>query len=146
MKITSPEFGANKKIPSKYTCEGEDVNPPLEFEDVPEDAKSLVLIVDDPDAPSKTWVHWVVFNIPPDTESIDEDTVPDEAILGRTDFGNKSYGGPCPPSGAHRYFFKLYALDIELDLESGSVKQEVEYAMQNHVIDHAEIIGIFARN
>lgn len=145
MKIISSEFKNNEKIPSNYTCEGEDVNPPLEFVDVPEDAKSLALIVDDPDAPGKTWVHWVVFNIPPETEEIDEDTVPDDAILGRTDFGNKSYGGPCPPSGTHRYFFKLYALDAMLDLDSGASKQEVLDAMNGRIIEKAELVGIFAR-
>jgi hypothetical protein len=145
VKIISSEFKNNEKIPSNYTCEGEDVNPPLEFVDVPEDAKSLALIVDDPDAPGKTWVHWVVFNIPPETEEIDEDTVPDDAILGRTDFGNKSYGGPCPPSGTHRYFFKLYALDAMLDLDSGASKQEVLDAMNGRIIEKAELVGIFAR-
>lgn len=145
MKIISSEFKNNEKIPSNYTCEGEDVNPPLEFVDVPEDAKSLALIVDDPDAPGKTWVHWVVFNIPPETGEIDEDTVPDDAILGRTDFGNKSYGGPCPPSGTHRYFFKLYALDAMLDLDSGASKQEVLDAMNGRIIEKAELVGIFAR-
>lgn len=145
MKITSREFKNNEKIPSKYTCEGEDVNPPLDFSGVPEDAKSLALIVDDPDAPAKTWVHWVVFNIPPDVTEIDEDTVPEDALLGRTDFGNKSYGGPCPPSGTHRYFFKLYALDSMLDLESGASKQDVLDAMNGRIIEKAELIGIFTR-
>ena len=146
MKLTSPAFANNGKIPSKYTCEGEDVNPPLVFDDVSEDTKSFVLIVEDPDAPAKTWVHWVVFNIPPYTREIDEDTVPDDALLGRTDFGNKSYGGPCPPSGTHRYIFKLYALDTELDLEVGVTRREVEYAMQGRVIDEAQLTGLFSRD
>lgn len=146
MKLTSPAFANNGKIPSKYTCEGEDVNPPLVFSDVSEDTKSFVLIVEDPDAPAKTWVHWVVFNIPPSTREIDEDTIPDDALLGRTDFGNKSYGGPCPPSGTHRYIFKLYALDTELDLEVGVTKREVEYAMQGRIIDEAHLTGLFSRD
>ena len=104
MKITSSAFQNNAKIPSKYTCDGENVNPPLQFLDVPNDAKSLVLIVDDPDAPSKTWVHWVVYNIGTKTSEVKGNSVPEGGIEGMTDFGKPGYGGPCPPSGVHRYF------------------------------------------
>lgn len=147
MKITSPDFENNKEIPSKYTCDGENVNPPLKFEEIPNQAKSLILIVDDPDAPGKTWVHWILFNISPTTEKINENSVPEGALGGITDFGNALYGGPCPPSGTHRYFFKLYALDSnELDLGGAVLKDELERKMQGHIIEQAELIGLYSRN
>ena len=145
MKIISSVFQNNTKIAYKYTCDGENVSPPLEFIDVANNAKSLVLIVDDPDAPSKTWVHWVVYNIDPKTREILENSVPKGAVLGITDFGKPGYGGPCPPSGVHRYFFKLYALDSILDLPQNPTKQMVEEKMQDHILDQAELIGFYGR-
>jgi hypothetical protein len=142
MKLTSPHFQHNSMIPSKFTCDGLDVNPALDIEDIPEETKSLVLIVDDPDAPMGTWVHWVVFNIPVASQ-IQEDSVPGRQ--GVNDFRKKDYGGPCPPSGTHRYFFKLYALDTELDLEEGVRKQDVEEAMKDHILAEAELIGLYKR-
>lgn len=145
MKILSSAFKNNTNIPSKYACDGDDVNPPLEFIDIPEKAKSLVLIIDDPDAPTKTWVHWVVYNISPNATGVDENSVPKNGIEGMTDFGKPGYGGPCPPSGTHRYFFKLYALDIVLDLPEGATKQMVEQKMQGHIIDQSELIGLYSK-
>jgi hypothetical protein len=142
MKLTSPNFQHNGMIPKKFTCNGDDVNPALKIEDVPKNAKTLVLIVDDPDAPAKTWVHWVVFNIPI-TSQIDENSVPGKQ--GMNDFRKKNYGGPCPPSGTHRYFFKLYALDQTLNLQEGVTKQDLEKAMQGHILDQAELIGLYKR-
>lgn len=145
MKIESPVFQNNQQIPSKYTCDGENVNPPLQFLDIPEATKSLVLIVDDPDAPGGVFVHWVVFNIDPEIRSIAENSVPDGVIEGMTSFGNKGYGGPCPPFGTHRYFFKLYALDKKLDLNENASKKEIETAMASHVLAQAELIGLYQR-
>lgn len=145
MKITSVAFQNNTKIPSKYTCDGENINPPLEFVDVPNNTKSLVLIVDDPDAPSKTWVHWVVYNINPDVTEVEENSIPEGGIEGMTDFGKPGYGGPCPPSGTHRYFFKLYALDATFDIPQNATKQMVEEKMEGHILDKAEFIGFYSR-
>ncbi len=142
MKITSPEFEHNGLIPEKFTPQGADVNPALIIAGIPEGAKSLALIVDDPDAPMGTWVHWVVFNIPL-MSRIEEDSIPGKQ--GVNDFGRKDYGGPCPPSGTHRYFFKIYALDKELDLKEGISKKELERAMQGHVLENAELIGRYKR-
>jgi len=140
--VRSESFGQNQKIPRKYTCDGDDVNPPLMIEQLPPSTKSLVLIVDDPDAPSGTWDHWVVWNIPQSTK-IGENVVP--GIEGINSFGKHSYGGPCPPSGTHRYFFKVYALDAELKLGSNSKKKDVEKAMQNHILAKGELIGLYSR-
>lgn len=145
MKISSPAFRHNDSIPAKYTCDGADVNPPLRFEDVPPNAKSLALIVDDPDAPRGTWVHWVVWNISPDTREVPEDSVPKGALQGMNDFRKIEYGGPCPPSGTHRYFFKLYALDTLLTLGKNADKASLEAAMQGHIISRAELIGRYKR-
>ena len=146
MRLTSPAFENNQLIPSKYTCDGEDINPPLRIEGVPEETKSLVLIVDDPDAPLGTWDHWIVWNIDPSTSLIEENKVPEGAIEGKNDFGKNSYGGPCPPSGTHRYHFKLYALDKKLQLDSSSEREAVEKAMEGHILDWAELIGLYGRN
>jgi len=145
MKIESPVFSNNELIPKKYTCDGEDVNPPLKISEVPEEAKSLVLIVDDPDAPMGTWVHWTVWNIDPKTVEIPENSVPEGAVEGITDFGKPGYGGPCPPSGTHRYFFKLYALDTTLDLDSNAKKTDIEKAMKDHILEKAELVGVYSR-
>jgi len=142
MRLTSAEFNNNEFIPKKFTCEGEDINPALVIEDIPSNAKSLALIVDDPDAPMGTWVHWVVYNIPI-ISRIDEDSVPGEQ--GINDFRRQDYGGPCPPSGTHRYFFKIYCLDAELNLKAGLSKQELEKAMQGHVLQRAELVGLYKR-
>jgi hypothetical protein len=146
MKIISSAFEHNTKIPRKYTCDGENVNPPIHFLEVPDDAKSLVLIMDDPDAPAKVWVHWVVYNINPQTSEVKENSIPQDGIEGMTDFGKPGYGGPCPPSGTHRYFLKLYALDTALDIPRNATKQMVEEKMQDHIIDKAELISLYSRN
>jgi hypothetical protein len=145
MKIESPAFSNNQFIPSKYTCEGDNVNPPLRFSEIPQTAKSLVLIVDDPDAPSGTWVHWTVWNISPNTQEITENSVPEGAVEGLTDFGKPGYGGPCPPSGVHRYFFKLFALDTVLQLENSAKVSELKKAMEGHIIAEAELVGLYER-
>ena len=142
MKITSPEFGHEELIPSKFTCDGKDINPPLLFEAIPPEAQSLALIVDDPDAPRRTWVHWVVYNIPLQ-EGIEENSVPGD--LGRNDFKRRRYGGPCPPIGTHRYFFKLYALDTKLHLNADIEKGDLEKAMEGHILDRAELIGRYKK-
>lgn len=144
MKLVSPVFEHQQKIPAKYTCKGENISPPLEFIDVPQNAKGLVLIVDDPDAPAGTWIHWIVFNIPISVSSIAENSKP-EGTLGVTSFGKPGYGGPCPPSGTHRYFFKLYALDSTLDLSANADKKAVGEAMNGHIIEKAEMIGLFSK-
>jgi len=142
LTIISPAFESNKPIPSKYTCDGDDVNPTLNIEGIPEETKSLVLIVDDPDAPMGTWDHWIVWNIPP-TNKIEENSVP--GTEGLNDFRKHSYGGPCPPSGTHRYFFKVYALDTKLDLHPNSRKKDVEKAMKEHILAKGELVGLYSR-
>lgn len=145
LKITSPIFDNNDNIPKKYTCDGMDINPPLLIENVPKDAKSLALIVDDPDAPMGTWVHWILWSINPGTKEIKENRVPEGTKQGTTDFGKHDYGGPCPPSGTHRYFFKLYALDNVPALSPGSRKADLEKSMKGHIISQAQIIGLYRR-
>ncbi len=145
MKLESSAFENNGEIPKKYTCDGEDVSPPLAISEVPEDARSLALIVDDPDAPAGDWVHWVAFNIPASTASIGENSTP-SGVEGTTDFGRTGWGGPCPPSGTHRYFFKLYALDTQLELDSTTTKAELETAMTGHILDRAELMGKYKRS
>jgi len=145
MKITSPAFEHNKNIPAKYTCDGENINPPLQITEIPNNTQSLVLISDDPDAPMGTWVHWTIWNISPQTENIAENSSPSNATEGLTSFGKPGYGGPCPPSGTHRYFFKIYALDTNLELSVDSKKDDLEQAMANHVLDSAELIGLYQR-
>jgi len=139
-------FNNNENIPEKYTCDGENVNPPLKIIDAPENSQSLLLIVDDPDAPAGTWVHWILFNIPANINEIAENSVAEGAVQGQNDFGKAEYGGPCPPSGVHRYFFKIYALDTILDLTNKATKQDVENAMQGHVLDSAELVGLYSRS
>jgi Raf kinase inhibitor-like YbhB/YbcL family protein len=144
-KLASPAFVNNGYVPAHYSCDGTDINPPLEIAGVPAGAKSLVLIVDDPDAPIGMWVHWVVWNIDPATREIAEDSVPSGASQGKNDWKRNSYGGPCPPSGVHRYFFKLYALDVKLNLGSGATKSELEKAMHGHALASAELIGLYKK-
>ena len=145
MILKSSAFENNGYIPQKYTCDGENINPPLEIDDVFENAISLVIIVDDPDAPSGNWVHWLIWNIDAKENSIDEGTVPNSAIQGVNDFNENSYGGPCPPSGTHRYQFKLYALDTKLDLNPKSKRNDLENAMSSHIIDQSLLIGLYER-
>ena len=143
MKLTSPEFKNGSNIPSKFTCEGEDINPALIIENIPAGTKSLALIVDDPDAPVKTWVHWVVYDIDPAMDKIRENSVPGKQ--GVNDFRRKDWGGPCPPSGTHRYFFKLYALDKVLGLPEGIDKRGLEKAMEGHILASSELVGLYKR-
>lgn len=144
LKVTSSAFENSGMIPSKYTCDGIDVNPQLSIEGIPPKTKSLVLIMDDPDAPMGTWVHWVLWNIHIDGE-IEENNVPGGAVQGVNSGGEISYAGPCPPSGVHRYFFKVYALDAGLDLDEGATKKEVENAMKGHILAKGELIGKYSR-
>lgn len=143
--FTSPDFIHRQPIPSKFTCDGENINPAFNISSVPVKAQSLALIVDDPDAPGKAWVHWVISDIPSGTAEIAENSVPAGAVLGKNDFGKLDWGGPCPPSGTHRYFFKLYALDTELDLPEGASKANVEAAMKDHILEQTELVGTYQR-
>lgn len=148
--ITSPAFHEGKSIPSRYTCDGEDMSPPLEWGEVPAGTQSIALISDDPDAPMGVWVHWVLYNLPPDTRSLQEDMPPDEklpngALQGVTDFRRTGYGGPCPPSGTHRYYFKLYALDRKLDLGAGAAKNDLLKAMEGHILGEGMLMGVYKR-
>ena len=142
MKISSTAFKNNENIPRKYTCQGEDINPPLIFSQIPEETKSLALIMDDPDAPNETFVHWILFNIPI-VDGIDEDS--SEGVEGINSAYQEGYMGPCPPSGTHRYFFKLYALDIKPDLKKGCKKQDLENEMKGHILAQAELIGLYKK-
>ena len=150
-QIKSSAFEPGGPIPRKYTCEGPDVSPPLEWQHVPEGTKSLVLICDDPDAPMGTWVHWVIYNIPADKTSLPEAVKTDRIVLGdirqgTNDFRRTGYGGPCPPAGKpHRYFFKLYALDVESSWEPGLTKAQVLKKMEGHVLGQAELMGTYQR-
>jgi len=146
MKITSTEFENESMIPSKYTCDGDNINPPLSFNGIPSDTVSLVLVVDDPDAPGGTWLHWTVWNIDPAAEGIPENSVPAEATEGVTDFGTPGYGGPCPPSGTHRYFFKIYAIDMTLDLDTSTSVDALMSAIEGHILGQAELIGLYERS
>ena len=139
MKLASPTFAHNAMIPKKYTCQGSDISPPLTISDIPSGTVSLALINEDPDAPMATWDHWLIWNLKPAPE-IKEDSAP--GTQGKNSWGRNDYGGPCPPSGTHRYFFKLYALDSELDLPVGATKAELETAMKGHILEQAELIGL----
>lgn len=150
IKVTSSAFEDGGLIPAKYTCDGEDISPPLQWAGVPEGAGSVALICDDPDAPMGTFVHWVLFNLPAITTELAEDvpadkTLPNGAGQGITDFGRIGYGGPCPPSGTHRYFFKIYALDTELALKAGVSKRELLRAMEGHILAQGQLIGKYRR-
>lgn len=146
MKLTSPAFTHNEVIPSKYTCDGENINPPFLIEGVPDGAKELVFILDDPDSQAGTWLHWTMWGISPDTKEIGEDSIPSGAKEGLSSFGHIGYGGPCPVSGTHRYSFRIYALDKVMDLQEGSALDELEKEINTSVIDRAEIIGLYGRN
>lgn len=150
MELKSQAFQPGDLIPAKYTCDGQDISPPLTWSDPPAGTKSFALISDDPDAPVGTWVHWVIWNIPASARSLEEnlpkkDSLPNGAKQGTTDFRRIGYGGPCPPSGTHRYFFKLYALDTTLNLPAATTKKDLEKAMQGHILVQAELIGKYRR-
>lgn len=142
LNVTSEGFLHRTYIPIKFTCDGECVNPPLTIKNIPPETKSLVLIMDDPDAPGGTWAHWLVWNIPP-VERIKENSVP--GVQGMNDFRKLHYGGPCPPSGTHQYFIKVYALDAMLDLAAGANKAELEKVMAPHIVAFGELIGLYKR-
>jgi hypothetical protein len=142
IKVFSSAFASNGSIPGKYTCDGQNINPPLEFESIPEEAESLVLIVDDPDASPKTFTHWIVWNIEP-VAKIEEDSIP--GVEGLNDFKKIGYGGPCPPSGTHRYFFRVYALDKTLELKAGAGRKDLENEMIGHIIAEGELMGKYSR-
>jgi Raf kinase inhibitor-like YbhB/YbcL family protein len=144
MKITSSAFQHGANIPSKFSCDGANTSPPLQISDVPSEAKSLVLIVDDPDAPSGLFTHWAVWNISPQAGPIAEGSTP-KGGQGTNDFGKSGYGGPCPPSGTHRYYFKVFALDRELDLPFGAKRGQLDAAMKGHVIAQGELMGRYSR-
>lgn len=149
MKLSSPAFEHGGKIPSRYTCDGDNINPPLIFASIPPETRSLALIMDDPDVPKRLradgmWDHWIIFNLPPNLTEIPEATEP-PGIHGLGTSGNLAYFGPCPPDREHRYFFKLYALDQELPLTEKATKKEVEQAMSGHILAQAELIGRYER-
>ena len=144
MKITSSGFQQGGTIPSKFTCDGANANPSLHFGQVPAGAKSLALIVDDPDAPGGTFVHWLVWNIDAKTTDVGEHSVPPNAVQGKNGFGNSGYGGPCPPSGTHRYYFRIYALDVA-DLKGGLARADLDRAMQGHIIAQGELMGRYSK-
>lgn len=150
LKVTSPDFTAGGAIPKQFTCDGADISPALSWNDPPAGAQSFSLIADDPDAPVGTWVHWVLFDLPPNVRSLSQN-VPKTGQLesgarqGMNDFDKIGYGGPCPPRGTHRYFFKLYALDTKLNLKAGATKKEVERAQQGHVLAQGEYMGRYSR-
>ena len=145
MKITTTAFQQGGNIPSKFTCDGADANPPLRFEGAPAEAKSLALIADDPDAPGGLFTHWLVWNIDPKTTSVEENSAPSNGVQGKNDFGKSGYGGPCPPSGTHRYVFKIFALDRQLDLAADSKRAQLDAQMRGHIIAQGELIGRYSR-
>ena len=148
--LSSPAFAHEAAIPAAYTCEGRDVSPPLAWTEPPAGTKSFALIADDPDAPGKTWVHWVLYDLPATARSLPEACPPEEELAGGsrqgvTDFGRAGYGGPCPPSGTHRYYFTLYALDTRFTLRAGAAKRDVERAMEGHILAQAQLMGTYRR-
>lgn len=145
-RLTSSVMIENGSIPTKYTCKGENISPPLQWENPPKGTQGFVLIVEDPDAPHKTLDHWIMYNIPASTFEIKEGMVPPDTLQGVNHHGKSAYTGPCPPSGTHRYFFKLYAIDQMLDVPSGASKQEVEQAMQSHILGKTQLMGTYSSN
>jgi Raf kinase inhibitor-like YbhB/YbcL family protein len=145
MRIKTTAFQEGGNIPSKFTCDGPDANPPLRFEGAPAEAKSLALIADDPDAPGGLFTHWLVWNIDPKTTSVEENSAPSNGVQGKNDFGKSGYGGPCPPSGTHRYVFKIFALDRQLDLAADSKRAQLDAQMRGHIIAQGELIGRYSR-
>ncbi len=144
MALTSPAFNNGESIPSKFTCDGEDISPELDWFGTPEGTISLALIMDDPDAPVGTWVHWVLYNLPMDLSGLRQGMT-GVGVEGTNSWNRTGYGGPCPPSGTHRYFFKVYALDTNLDLDSGAKKGDLLAAMEGHILGQAELMGIYGR-
>jgi hypothetical protein len=150
LELKSTVFDNGGKIPDKFTCDGPDVSPALEWGSVPEECKTLAIICDDPDAPMGTWVHWVIYNIPAETEGLEEGVPADEflpngSVQGTNDFRRIGYGGPCPPGGTHRYYFKIYALDSELNLKPGATKAQVLEAMEGHILAQGQLMGRYSR-
>ena len=145
LSLTSDAFANGQSIPAKYTCKGKNISPALAWTDPPAGTQSLALIMDDPDAPGGTWVHWVVFNIPGGTHTLPEDLRARGISVGKNSWGDMRYGGPCPPGGTHRYFFKLYALDSPLNLSPGATKDQVLKAMDGHTLAQGELVGTFSR-
>ena len=150
LKLTSTSFKDGEAIPRGYTCDGANISPPLEWTAVPKSAKAIAIIADDPDAPAGTWVHWVLYNLPADGLGLIENTPQTETLngggmQGKNDFGKIGYGGPCPPSGTHRYYFKFYALDSQVDLKPGATKADVEKAMAGHVVGQTQLMGTYRR-
>ena len=151
LEVKSSAFKEGEMIPSMYTCDGENVSPPLTWSPGPGGTRSFALISDDPDAPMGNWVHWVIYNIPPEKAGLPEDVPDDNALVdgakqGITDFGRPGYGGPCPPGGTHRYYFKVYALDTILDLGTGEKKKDLLKAMEGHVLAEGQLMGKYKRN
>ena len=145
MKLTSSAFEQNQPIPAQYTCDGVNHHPSLTFSQVPEEAQSLALVVEDPDAPTKVFTHWLLYDLPPSTQGIPEREMPSSGTIGVNDFGTRGYKGPCPPSGMHHYVFKLFALDTRLGLPEGTNKEDVLAKMKGHVIATAELAGTYRR-
>jgi Raf kinase inhibitor-like YbhB/YbcL family protein len=144
ISITSSSFQAGGDIPAKFTCDGTNVSPALQIGGVPNEAKSLVLIVDDPDAPRGLFTHWIIWNIDPKTTRVAENSAPAAGVQGTNDFGKRNYGGPCPPSGTHRYFFKIFALDTKLELKPNAHRAELDAAMRGHVLAQGELMGRYS--
>ena len=145
MNLTSPDFSEGGNIPERFTCDGKDISPTLKIDGIPKEAKSLVLIVDDPDAPGGNFTHWLIWNIVPDLTEIVANKLPAHALQGVNDFGKSKYSGPCPPAGIHRYYFRLYALDTTLTLPQGSKRKVVDSAIKGHTIAEATLMGRYAR-
>jgi Raf kinase inhibitor-like YbhB/YbcL family protein len=150
IRVMSDAFAEGQPIPAKYTCDGQDISPPLRWTGIPTEARELALVVDDPDAPSGLFTHWLVYGLPPQTTGLPEGVPPGETVSGggrqgRNDFGRIGYGGPCPPSGSHRYVFTVYALDAPLGLPAGATRRQLFRAMEGHVIDKGQLIGRYQR-
>lgn len=144
MNLSSPAFSANSPIPARYTCDGENISPSLAISEIPSGAKSLALTMTDPDAPAGTWTHWLLFNLPPTTTVLPENTQ-GLGVSGTNSFGDQGYGGPCPPSGTHRYVFTLYALDSELSVTAGVDAHAALSALNNHILDNTELVGTYTK-
>jgi Raf kinase inhibitor-like YbhB/YbcL family protein len=145
-ELTSAAFAPGQQIPVKYTCDGQDISPPLQWSDSPPATQSFALIFDDPDAPVGTWDHWILFNLPANTRNLPEQAAPPAGTQdGKNSWGRTGYGGPCPPGGTHRYFFKLYALDTTLNLNTGADKKQLEQAMKGHILAQTELMGTYSR-
>lgn len=145
-ELTSPAFAPGARIPEKFTCDGDDSSPPLQWTNPPAKTQSFALIMDDPDAPRGTWVHWLLFNLPAGIRELPEQAaLPSGAQIGHNSWGRSIYGGPCPPSGTHRYVFKLYALDTTLNLSSSTDKTQLVRAMTRHILAEAELMGVYSR-